>query len=196
MEFGLDILNHKFYMDAETNVPTWFNTALLLVISAISWCIGVSKLARRESYRYHWLGLGVLFLLMSIDEAAAFHEMLITPMRQWLGLGNWFYFGWVVPGLALIAVLALAYVRFFLHLDRGISLLLLASLLIYFSGAIGAEMLSGHLASAIGQRTFRYAVIASLEESVEMIGASMVIYSLLRYVRLHARWLQFEVLAV
>jgi hypothetical protein len=181
MEFVLDLLNHKFYLDAESNIPTWFNTVLLVVISALFWLIGMIRLAEGGKFRFHWLGLAVLFLIMSIDELSILHEMLIQPIRERLGLGGWFYFGWVIPALALLAVLALAYVRFYLHLEHRFKWLFLVSFVTYFSGAIGGEMLSGRIASAIGQRNFTYAVYASLEESVEMIGASLIIFTLLRY---------------
>ena len=181
MEFGLDLLSHKFYLDAETNIPTWFNTILLLIISSLFAIIAVSKSAVKDKYRYHWSGLSILFLILSIDELAVLHETLIKPMRAWLGLGGWFYFTWVVPGLVFIALVGLAYLGFFLHLDNKFKLLFFVSLLIYFSGAIGGEMFSGHLASTMGQRNFTYAVYVSLEESLELIGASLMIYSLLRY---------------
>ena len=193
MELGLDILNHKFYMDAETNVPTWFNTALLLAISGILSGIGLAKMRTRDRYRFHWLGLAVLFLLMSLDEAATFHEMLITPMRQWLGLGGWFYFGWVIPGIVLILILGLTYIRFFVHLGPRVRLLLVLALLMYFAGALGAELFSGRLAAALGQRNFTYAAVASLEEAVELIGASLVTYALLLYVQIESRTFEIAI---
>lgn len=182
MEFFLDLLNHKFYLDGETNIPTWFNTALLLGISGLFWAIAIVRMSEREKYRFHWAGLAVLFLLMSVDELSVLHEMLIQPMRAWLGLGGWFYFGWVIPGAVLVGVLALAYLRFYLHLDPGFKGLFLGSLVLYFLGAIGGEMLSGRVASAIGQKNFTYGVFASVEESVELVGASLLIYTLLRYI--------------
>jgi hypothetical protein len=47
---------------------------------------------------------------------------------------------------------------------------------------IGGEMISGYYASTIGQKNFTYAVIASLEESIEYIGCSLIIFSLLKYI--------------
>ncbi|MHB8776985.1 MAG: hypothetical protein ACYC6R_04380 [Anaerolineales bacterium] len=57
------------------------------------------------------------------------------------------------------------------------------SLAIYVSGVIGGEMLSGHFADTIGLRNFTYAVYTSIEESLEWIGASLTIYSLLKYMQ-------------
>ena len=192
MEFGLDLLNHKFYMDAESNIPTWFNTALLLAISGLFFVVGLQKVAAHERFRIHWLGAAALFLLMSVDELSILHEMLIDPVRGWLGLRGWFYFGWVIPGMAFLLLVAIAYFAFFLHLEPRFKVLFSFSLFTYFLGAIGAEMLGGRVAAAIGQRNFTYAVYASLEESLEMIGASFLIYSLLTYLQEETPELRFH----
>lgn len=182
MEMGLDLLTHKSYMDAETNIPTWFNTVLLFCIAILSWLIGTLKVRERAPFRWHWMGLGVLFGVLSIDELAVLHEMLIKPFRDLTGAGGWFYFAWVLPGIAFVMVMALAYAPFFYRLEGRTRNLMLISLAVYFAGAIGGEMLSGRVASLIGQRNFSYAVIATLEESVEMTGAALLIYTLLKYI--------------
>jgi len=182
MEIGLDLLTHKFYMDAETNIPTWFNTVLLVWVAMLFWFIGVLKQREKAPYRWHWMGLGALFGVLSIDELAVLHEMLIQPFRDFTGVGGWLYFAWVLPGLAFVALMTLVYAAFFYRLEGKTRKLILISLAVYFAGVIGGEMLSGRVASEIGQRNFTYAVIASLEESVEMTGAALLIYTLLDYI--------------
>ena len=182
MEIGLDLLTHKFYMDAETNIPTWFNTVLLVWVAMLFWFIGAMKRREKAPFRWHWMGLGALFGVLSIDELAVLHEMLIQPFRDLTGVGGWFYFAWLLPGIAFVALMALVYAAFFYRLERKTRTLMLFSLAVYFAGVIGGEMLSGRVASLIGQRNFTYAVIASLEESVEMTGAALLIYSLLKYI--------------
>jgi hypothetical protein len=56
-----------------------------------------------------WILLGVIFVLLSLDETASFHEMLIHPVRGRLNLEDIeiFHFAWVVPALALLGVLAI-----------------------------------------------------------------------------------------
>ena len=182
MEVGLDLLIHKFDLNAETNIPTWYNTTLLLAASLFFFIIASAKYASRDKFRYHWYGLASLWLYFSIDELAVLHETLIKPVRNMTNLSNWFYFAWVVPGLIILAVLGIAYLGFFLHLSPRFKILLLASTLLYFGGAVGGEMLSGHFAQTIGLRNFTFAAYSSLEESLELIGASLLIYTLLRYI--------------
>ena len=182
MEVGLDLLIHKFDLNAETNIPTWYNTILLLAASVLFFIIATAKSASRDRFRYHWYGLAVLWLYFSIDELSVLHETLIKPVRNMTNLSNGFSVAWVVPGLIILAVLGIAYLGFFLHLSPRFKILLLASMLLYFGGAVGGEMLSGHFAQTIGLRNFTFAAYSSLEESLELIGASLLIYTLLRYI--------------
>ena len=132
------------------------------------------------------MGLALVFLYLSVDEAAGLHERLIKPMRSLIdfeGYRGVFYFAWVIPGIAATLVFLVAYLRFFLHLENKFKLLFFISLGLYISGVIGGEMLSGHFAETIGLKNFTYATYTSLEESLEIGGASMVIYSLLVYIK-------------
>ena len=180
-EFGLDFLSHEFDLNAEQNIPTYFNTLLLVISAALFGIIAAHKRGIKDKFRYHWTFLALLFLYLSVDETAVIHEKLIKPIRAAIGIGNWFYFAWVVPAIIVLAVLALAYITFFLHLSTRFKILFFTSLFIYFAGAVGGEMLSGHFAEILGQRSFAFAVISSLEEAVELGGASLLIFALLKY---------------
>jgi hypothetical protein len=183
-EFAIDLLSHEFYMDAEGNIPTYFNSILLFIPAVLLAIIAVWKNSRMDRFRFHWMLLALLFLLLSFDEAAVLHEKLIKPMRAALDLGGIFYFGWVIPGLIIVGLLAIAFLRFFLHLDRRFKVLFFVSMTLYFGGVLGGEMVSGYFAESLGQKNFIYAAVASMEESVEMIGASFFIFSLLKYIKL------------
>ena len=193
MEFALDLLNHKFYLDAETNVPTWFNSILLFIASALFLTIASWAKGNDDKFQYHWFGLSTLWIIFSVDELAVLHETLIEPMRGIFGASNWLYFAWVIPGIIFLAVLSIAYAYFIFKFDPRFKTLFVGSLLLYFSGAVGGEMTSGHFAAILGQRNFTYAVISSLEESVELMGASLLIYTLLRYIEENFGRLQIEV---
>jgi hypothetical protein len=69
-----------FDLDREANIPTWYQSALLLLCCALSAAIGrLSNFG--AGVRGRWLLMAALFLCLSIDEAAVIHEMLVTPMR-------------------------------------------------------------------------------------------------------------------
>lgn len=185
-EFFIDLLIQAFYMDSEANVPTYFNTIVLFIPAALFGIISAWKFNIKDKFKIQWLGLALIFLFLSLDEAAVLHERLIKPMRSITNFerfGGIFYFAWVIPGIAAVIIFLLAYLRFFLHLDNKFKLLFFISLTIYLSGVIGGELLSGHFAETIGLKNFTYAMYTSLEESLELFGASMITYSLLVYIK-------------
>jgi predicted outer membrane lipoprotein len=181
-EFVLDQLMQNFYLDAEGNITTYINALLLFIPSLLLAAIGIWKSSIKDKFRFHWIGLAMIFFFLSIDEAAVIHENMIKPMRAIVGSNGVFYFAWIIPGMAIVAAFGLVYLMFFLHLENKFKILFLFSLGVYISGVIGGEMISGYYASNIGQKNFTYAVVASLEESIEYIGCSLIIYSLLKYI--------------
>jgi hypothetical protein len=182
-EFLIDILMQSFYLDLEANIPTYYNVVLLLIPTVLLFGIAAAKNQLKDKFRYHWYALALVFLLLSIDEASSLHERLIKPMRQFSDAGRLFHFAWIIPGIIAVILFGLLFLMFFLHLDRKFKILFFVSLAVYIGGVIGGEMVSGYYAANLGLKNFTYALVASLEESVEMIGASMIIYSLLVYIK-------------
>ena len=182
-EFLIDQMINNFYLDYEGNVPTYINALLLFIPSLLLAGIGAWKNSVRDKFRFHWNGLAIIFFILSIDEMASFHEQLIKPMRAIFGSQGVFYFAWIIPGMVAIALFGLTYLMYFLHLENKFKLLFFFSLAVYLGGVIGGEMVSGYFAANLGIKNYTYAVVASFEESVEMIGCSLIIYSLLEYLK-------------
>jgi hypothetical protein len=171
-----------FYVDLESNVPTWYSSVLLLLAAGLCALLARHHIAARLPYRRHWLVLAALFLLLSLDEIAMLHEYPIDPLREALGTTGPLYYAWVIPGLAAVVVCGLAYVRCWWHLPartRGLCLLAAAA---FVGGAVGVEMLSGMQASRYGEQNLTYALIVHLEEALEMLGVVIFIYALADYV--------------
>src|SRR3546814_4376653 len=81
-----------------------------------------------------------------------------------------FYFAWTLPALVLSIAGLVCFVPFILRfsgLDRA---LLIGSAVVFVSGAVGVEMLGGAEAEAAGIETFKYRLLATLEESLEFAG--------------------------
>jgi len=181
-EYFIGLLIHEFYLDNEGNVPTYFNVFLLILPAFLLYAIAGIKRNVGDKFRWHWMALALIFLLLSIDEMVGFHESLIKPMRSIMGAGGFLYFAWVVPGIGAVVLFGIAFLRFFLHLETKFKLLFFFSLALYLAGAVGGEMISGHYAALLGQRNLTYAVVASLEESIEFSGAILINYSLFKYI--------------
>lgn len=174
----------RFSLVQEANVPTWYSSITLLVCAAL---LGVVFRVEREAgsrFALHWKTLALVFFYLSVDEAAELHELLIEPLRGMLGAGGLFYFAWVVPGIAVLAALGLAYARFLLHLPASTRRLFVAAAATFVGGAVGAEMVGGAWVESRGFHNLGSTLIWTVEESLEMLGIVVFIYALLRHLEL------------
>ena len=181
---------HKaFWVDTERNLATLTNFALLLMASGLlglaAWATrrAAAEQAARRSGLWHWAVLGVVFFLMAFDEAASLHEMLMDPVRETLGVGRGFLnFAWVIPGVAFVAVMVLAYARFVLALPRRVGVLLVLSGALYVGGAIGFEMVGSYVFSqAWNMDQPAYWAATTMEEGLEMAGLIVLSGAVLTY---------------
>jgi hypothetical protein len=141
---------------------------------------------RRERFRWHWLALAVIFALLSLDEQVSIHERAMWPMRKWLDPSGIFFFGWVIPAMAGLVVLGVAYFKFLLHLPRMQRAMFMLSATVYLGGALGMEMIGGAHASRWGAEGPTNALLTSIEEMLEIAGLILFVYALLDHLR--ARW--------
>ncbi|MFW6597356.1 hypothetical protein ACQBAU_04455 [Propionibacteriaceae bacterium Y2011] len=173
------ILN-LLHVNTEAAVPAWFNTALLLVAALLALFALVSA---PRSERTGWLVLTILLTYLSVDEGAGEHETFgeLAAKLPMLDVGTFF---WVLPG----AILALAGVAVVLlscrRLPAPVRRPLLFALVLYGTGALGTEFVTGTLI-----RTFAgnfvvvdvvQPVLVMLEESLEMVACIVAIRCLLQ----------------
>lgn len=176
-----------FDASQELNIPTWYQSATLLMC-ALLMAVTVS-VQRAEGSRYlrHWRFLVLTFLYLSMDEVAGLHDRLTNPLRAAFDLGGGFYFAWVIAAAVLVAVFVLAYLKFLLHLRPATRRLVLLAGILYVGGALGMEVINGFYADAYGTANLGYELLTTLEESLEMLGVVALVYALLidleQYVR-------------
>ncbi len=172
-----------FNVDAEMSLPTCFSTLLLLSAALLLAAIAVLERRRKAAYVSHWVALSFGFLFMAVDEAVALHEMLTRPAARLLGDGasGVFRLAWVVPGIALVVVLAVVFLKFLLHLPVKTRLRFLMAAILYVGGAIGLELIGGCCAPSPDYRV-PYMIVATVEESLEMAGAIVFIWALLEHI--------------
>ncbi len=170
-----------FYVDYESNVPTWWSSFALCFAASLLALIATVKVIRHDRFRWHWCALSVLFLLLSLDEVAMIHEYPIAPMRRAFDARGVLYYPWVLLGAGFVVVVGLAFLRFLLHLPRRTRNGCLLAAATFVGGAICVEMASGLQADLHGEENFTYAMIVSLEEFMEMIGVVIFIRTLLKY---------------
>lgn len=172
-----------FYIDAEQNIPTYYSVLLMLIAALLLAVIAILNAKQTVPHVAKWAILSFGFLCMAFDEAFQVHERLISPVRALLGdstLGV-FYFAWVIPGMALVLVLGLYFLRFLLHLPATVRFRFLMAATLYIGGAIGVELIGGYYAELHGKQNWTYSMIATVEESLEMAGLIVFIWSLMKY---------------
>lgn len=190
-------------LDYENTIPAWYSSVALLLCSVLLAMIAAVKRQQRDRFKNHWAGLSAIFLLLSIDEAASLHELLIEPVRNSLKTDGYFYFAWVIPGLAFVFLVTVLYWKFLASLPVKTRNLVILSGVIFIGGAIGVEMLGGNYLQEnaanisyenfAGWRGMGVALILTLEEALEMIGVAIFVYALLDYMRNAAREFKFIV---
>lgn len=170
----------QFSLSSERSPPAFFSFLLLLICGVWLGVIALHECQAGSRWWRHWAFLAMMFVLMSYDEAAELHEKLIEPLRELLGTGGFFYYAWVIPAIIVVAIIFVVYLPFLYHLPPVFAGLFLLSGAIYVGGAIGVEMISGNYIEEYG-RDLTYRLITTVEESFEMLGAWLFIYSLMKY---------------
>lgn len=183
-----------FDLDMERSIPTWFSAAQLLLCAILLALITQVKLVGRDGYKFHWAMLSVLFMIFSIDEAVAFHERLIKPLRTALNTSGFFYFAWVIPAAFFVLAMILLYRQFLLELPAQTRRLFLIAGSTYIMGTLGMEILGGPIwQAAAGQDSLIKDLFVVVEETLELIGIEIFIYALLNYIGQSFRELKFVV---
>jgi len=179
----LPITEQLFHIDLEQNISTLFSVTLLLCSGSLLVLIALLKRQRQDSDVSKWMILAGGFFYLATDEGWSLHERLIEPVRGLLGHGDLgiFYFAWIIPAMAGVALLGLLFLGFISRLPSSTRWSFMIAGSLYLGGAIGIEMLGGRHAELHSFENLTYQLFAHLEESLEMAGVILFIHALLRY---------------
>ena len=133
----------------------------------------------------YWFALSGTFAILSLDEAASFHEMLGWLIWRLLPTSGVFYFAWVIPGGLFVIGFALVFSGFLRRLPAETRRNLLVAGAVYVSGALGMELVGGDYFSVDEVPDFTYAMMAIVGESLEMFGTILFLRGLLRHLEKH-----------
>jgi hypothetical protein len=165
-----------FDMDREYNIPTLLNASMLAGCAYYAWRYK-NKLSSKND-RFFWLGAGLLFTYMALDELLLIHEQAAEPIRKTLQLTNEspFFHAWVIPAIGLVMLGAA--ILFVFHAFNSKVLLknkrFLAFLLFWASGIILLEM--------VGTQVFTFnsgyrLLMVPAEETFEItVAAAMLLH--------------------
>jgi hypothetical protein len=187
-------INHRTYhwytalfdLNREANLPNTYQALIIFVAAVQLTLVTVQKFKTRDRWRLSWLGLSLIFYVLALDENCALHEQCQEPLRAWLHATGLFYFSWVIAGLGFVVVVGLIFLPFVINLPPGTRWRVIASGATYVFGALIMEMLDGAFAFKRGsENLLSYQLLSNVEELFEMIGMSMFIVTMLRYMSEH-----------
>jgi hypothetical protein len=176
-------LTRMLNLDDEINFPTYFSSFLLLCSSVTFLLIAVVKRKIKDKFSLNWYILSFIFLFMSMDEILSLHEQFSAPIRGVMHTSGFFYFAWLVPAIISLLVFIVFNIKFFFNMSRKFQKLFFSSAMIYLFGAFGMEMIGGQFLSSYGQDNFGYAIITTIEETLELSGLILLLYTLLLFIK-------------
>ncbi|WP_190803201.1 hypothetical protein [Leptolyngbya sp. FACHB-261] len=169
-----------FNVNYESNIPTLYSAFILFLCSILLFLVALAKQKSRDSFTNHWRALSVIFLYLSFDELIEIHESVNRNLDK--GLQLWESGPWDILNSVILPIFVLAYIKFFRRLPLKTQRLFFLSGSLFTLGAIGIELVGGRYFSNIyNQPIFIAEIIATIEELLEMIGATIFVYAILSY---------------
>ena len=171
----------RFDLGGEGNLPNLYATVLLMTAAGLLLAIGLAARQAGGRDARRWLALGAIFAFLGLDEALRIHEVVSTRLGDWLGTSGYLEFVWVVPyGLATAAIAGL-YLPFLLRLPDPTRLLFALAGALYVGGALGLEIAGGPHWVPGSEPSAAYLAFTTVEEVLELAGASLFVYALTDY---------------
>lgn len=176
----------KLNLDGKHNFPTWLKSSLMLLSSFLLAIIAFARYQVQDvGYRF-WKFFSFVFLYMSVDEQLCIHQQLVVPLRQTFHLHGIFFLAWVIP-FGLVTCLIFAWsLKYLWSLPARARWLMIIAGCIFVGGAVGMEMIDGayyekHIEPFGNLVDMTYVLMTTVEESLEIIGLTVFIYTLLSY---------------
>ena len=171
-----------FNLDREMNIPTWYSGLMLVSCGLIIRGIFSIKKSQSDRWWRQWRTLSIIFFILAFDEIASIHEILIIDdLADALNLPSFWHSVWVIPGTILVAIFIWKYWKFILYLPNQLKRYFIIAISVYVGGALGMEMVGSYYDGIDGQQNLVYAMLATIEEVMEMMGCVIFIYGLLTY---------------
>ncbi|MGI9534990.1 MAG: hypothetical protein ACR2NW_08555 [Thermodesulfobacteriota bacterium] len=174
----------------EGTVQTWFSSTLFFCCAFLLMVIAYIKRKTDDRFILHWTFLSLLFVVFSIDEYCELHERL-SLFHINLGSGV-FKFTWVLSAIPLVLILFFIYLKFIKHLPREIEKLVVIAAVLFISGTLVLEIVGG-VYLAVYKNMGTFLIFGTLEELLELLGTTVFLYALIRYMNSHMKELRIYV---
>lgn len=175
------ILRGLFDLDYESNIPSWYSTALW--VAAVVLAIRLGWHIRQE--RVYWYAIAAVSALLSLDESASLHERLEVAfgsvVTEELPGQLHFIHPWTIAAGLVALLVGLFLLRFVLRLPRHAMIAIILGGAAFVTGSLVAENVTGAVRNHDIPSTFEgiYLVLTLVEELLEMFGVILFIHALL-----------------
>ena len=180
-------------LHSERNLPTFY-AGFLLIISSLLLLL-LREISKSEYERKLLLFMSALASFLSFDEMFMLHEHIAKMMRLKENFSTPFNVDWIIPYSILIIFSFYIGQRFLFSQPIQIKRLLILSGSIYIFGELGLEIVEDIIKSDIFLIPSNYIYISSFfEETLGLIGITLLNYTLLKMISLKSSKLQFNIL--
>lgn len=169
-----------FDLDAEANLPTFFQSQALLACGVALSVVAANERLRGAAQAPRWLALALAFFYLGADEAAMLHDRMGPPAMQLLGRGP-NHIDWMLPMGILAGVFALWMIPLLFAVPRRTAAAFVAAGIVYLAGAVGFEILGKIAAESAGYASVPYVLSVAAEEGFEMLGVALMLRAVLRH---------------
>ncbi|MFH0953882.1 MAG: hypothetical protein V1873_06100 [Verrucomicrobiota bacterium] len=172
-------VHEMFDLDAEGNVPSWFSSTLLFLVGLIFFCTAHRTAPGARPSRLFLGAAALLFAYLSVDEAAAVHEHITWVFDDvpWVPKLRGGHAVWLLLYLGAGAVALIASRRQLLAMlkqYRRETIMMAVGIALYAGAAAGLEVVKYQVMPA-NPSLLQNVVEVALEESAEMLGASITL---------------------
>jgi hypothetical protein len=126
--------------------------------------------------------LGWLFVFLSLDETISIHERAGDQVSDRIATSGFLLWAWVIPYGILTLVVAVSYVPFLWRLPAETRWRVVLAGALYVGGALGMEMSEARIVDQGGGGTLAVAILAVVEEGLELAGAALFFAVLLEHI--------------
>jgi len=177
------IIRDLFDANFERSVGGWFSTVLLLSAGVLIGLITFDHTQRDLPHKRAWGYLTVIFLVMSMDEYIGVHERFLLFAEP--GSNDNSYIVTYILAAIFGSALLIGYWRWLRDLPGAFRTQFIIASTVFLLGAVGVDVIGEYWVKVImtGDITVTHIVMTTIEEFIEMIGASLIIGSLLTYLR-------------
>ena len=170
-------------IDKEANIPTWFSSVQLFVIGFLFFLLFHNRNIAPEMPEKLLGIISLGFIFLSLDEAAQIHEGISKAFKHisWMPYLKNIHNLWILPYISLIFIFLLGFHKDlwkFAQNYRQSFLFMAIGFFIFILGGLFFEILSYQFLIGTA-RDLLYDCEVTMEEFLEMSGASLILYGTL-----------------